>query len=266
VPRLPTGYSIRLARIISVSKTFVTCEYSDRQGERTVHCPIPHPYAGRGGGIFVGPEKDVRVMIANATSEQPFIVGTIPDRSFYFSQEGVPDAPLFSTEYPEEIERGEICLRGPTGSRIDFISDGNIAIDAGIGNDSADIELSNSTSTLFIRTNNICQFTEAGRKIESVIRRDKNEEEDQDDTDSIDFLSSEVYDSILSGIGRSPADEVQLRTSKPSRFVVRNPAFVEKRDITYEYAKQLLLVQLLMKVLKIYRQTELHGKIVEQIF
>ena len=235
MPRLPTGYAIRLAIIRSVHRTFVECEYTDRQGERTIQCPIPHPYAGRGGGIFVGFEKDVRVLVAMAPSEQPYIIGIVPDRSLYFQQDGVPNAPLFGTEYPE-VERGEIRFSGPTGSRIDLLSDGNIAIDAGIGNDAADIELSNITGSLFIRTNNICQFTEAGRHIESVIRRDLNEEEDQDDTDTFDFLTGEVYDSILSDIGRSPIDEVQLRTSQISRSVVRNPALVEKRDITYEYA------------------------------
>jgi len=235
VSDLPLGYSLRLAIVRKVYRTKVECEYTDRQGERTFSCPIPHPYAGKSGGLFIGIERDVRVLIGMASQEMPYIVGIIPDHELYFSQDGVLDTPIFLTEYPK-MRAGEVEIRGPTGSKVGCFQDGSVVLDAGIGDDEADIELSPFSNSMFVRTNNICKFTEAGREIEGVIRRDKNEEEDPVDTSTFNFLSGKTYDTILEDIGRSPEDEVQLRTAIVVKSVIRNPALVERRNITYEYA------------------------------
>ncbi len=137
--------------------------------------------------------------------------------------------------YPS-IAAGEIILQGPTGSDIGLLESGNISIDAGTGELEADFELSTYSRALYLRTDNTYRFTEAGRTIEGVIKRDENDSEDLSDTQTINFLSGESYDSLLTDIGRSPSDEVYARTSQISKHTTRNPSLVEKRDITYEYA------------------------------
>lgn len=230
---LPIGYSIRLAVVRSVHATSVTCIYMDKLGEQSVDCPVPQPFAGVGTGIFAGIQPDTRVLIAQAPHEQSYIVAVVPDRGLYFGD--LPNRPFSTPSYPE-LEMGEICVQGPKGSYIQFFKDGSLALDAGLGDKTSDIELSRVAHALFVRTDNIYNFSEAGREIEGVVFRDKNEEEKLEDTKALDFLSGENYRTLLSTIGRSPGEETSLRTSKISKDSVRNPALVEKRSITYEYA------------------------------
>lgn len=234
--RLPVGYVVRLAIVKKVYKTQVECVYTDREGEHTQKCTVPHPHAGpNGGGIFVGIEKNTRVLIATAPNEVAYIVGIIPDRSYYFSQEGLKDSLVTTSSYPE-VAPGQICIKGGLGSRTDWFKNGNIAFEAGTGELEADFELSKATKGIFTRTNNIYKFTEASREIEGVIRRDKTSEEDPNDTRILNFLSGESYDALLSDIGRVTNKETSFRTSKISKHTIRNPALAEKRSIVYEYA------------------------------
>ena len=163
--KLPIGYVIRLAVIRKVYKTYVECAYLDSATEHTFPCPIPQPYAGRGMGVFVGVEKDTIVLVAMAPGEKPYIVATVPDKNFYFDLGGVSNAPLNATEYPA-LDSGEVCVQGYVGSRLYLNSDGNVILDAGTGGYSADWELSTKINGLFVRTQNVYSFTEAGRKIE----------------------------------------------------------------------------------------------------
>ena len=233
---LPIGYAVRLAIIKKVFKTQVECAYTDREGEHEIRCVLPHPYAGaNGGGIFVGFEKNTRVLIAMAPQEQPYIVGIIPDRSYYFPQGGVKDSLSTSSSYPK-VASGEICIKGRFGSRTDWLRNGNITFEAGTGELEADFELSKATKGIFTRTNNIFKFTEASREVEGIIRRDKNGAEDPNDTSTINFLSGESYDAILSDVGMVPDQETAFRTSEISKLTLRKPSLIEKRSIVYEYA------------------------------
>jgi len=233
--RIPGGYSVRLGVVVKVYNTQVEVQYTDRQFERNVRCPIPHPHAGVGSGIFMGVEKGTRVLISHGPQEIPYIVAVLPERSYYFDQSGVENSSTDLTSYPSVVS-GEICLKGPESSTLFMTRDGNIALDGGAGDLGADLELSNFSQALYTRTNNFYKFTEAGREIEGVVRRDVGDTEDPNDTSTLNFLSGEEYDGILVGIGRSTADEVSLRSSTISKLTIRNPALVEKKNITYEFA------------------------------
>lgn len=233
--RIPGGYSVRLAIVVKVYKTQVECRYTDREGEHNVRCAIPHPYAGVGGGIFVGIHKGARVLISHAPQEQAYIVAVVPERSYYFDQSGVLDSSVSLTPYPQLAE-GEIYLKGPLNSALDIDKNGNISCEVGAGDVGTDLELSRYSQALFIRTNNVYKFTEAGREINGIIKRDKSSYEDPNDEVTVDFLSGETYDRILTNIGRSPKDEISLRSSIISKLTIRNPSLVEKRNITYEFA------------------------------
>ena len=233
--RLPIGYTLRIAIIRKVGRTYVDCEFYDRFGEKPVRCPIPHPYAGRGGGFLAGIEPDSIVLLANSSQEKWYVVGFIPDVAFYNDVEGRADINFDESDYPD-LNPGEIVVKGKRGQKIELLDDGRLTLDAGIGQESADIELSKFSQGMFLRVNNLYKFTEAGRSIEGVIRRDLNLKEKQEDAQTSDFLTSSSYDAFLSDIGRSPTHEVHYRTTTLSKSIIRNPALIEKKDLIYEYA------------------------------
>jgi hypothetical protein len=230
---LPLGRSLRLAVVTNVGPDYLECVFYDKIGEKSFRCPIAHPYAGRGGGVLVGFERDTMVIVANTVNERWFVVGTIPDSDFY-DITGTPNIRVGESSYPKLAE-GEISVKGNKGQRINLLENGNIAMDAGIGTKSYDLELSRYAQSMFVRADNVCSFTEAGRTIEGIIKRDLNKTEDEE-TGVTDFLTGESYEALLTKIGRSPTDLVQNRTTKMYKNLIRNPALIEKRDLVYEYA------------------------------
>ena len=233
----PVGFTIRLGIISNVGDNFVDVDFFDSIGEHPIRSPINHPYAGRGGGIFAMPEKGTIVAMAYGPQESWYVVSYIPDINYYFDQEGASSgAKFYETPYPS-MEEGEICVKSNSGARVDLLSDGNITIDSTVGTGLSDIELSRSADTLFVRPNNSYKFSEAGRSIEGVVKRDLSLVENTDITSTMNLLSGDTYDDLLTSIGRSPGSEVHNITTTVSRPVVRNPALVEKRSLVYEYAE-----------------------------
>jgi len=235
MPNIPINYSVRLAIVKSVDNTYIDFQFIDQLDDQTFRSPIPHPYAGRGGGIFVGIERDTIILVSSGPSEKWYCVAVIPDHNFYFDLDGASNIGYDETTYPELLE-GEIAIKGNQAQYLDMRKNGNIRLDAGLGSASSDIELSNATGVLFHRINQHYSFTEAGRSIDGIIRRDMREEEDKSYADTTNFLDSEDYDFILSDIGRFPSSEVQNRTTTLVLRTLRNPALVEKRSLVYEYA------------------------------
>lgn len=233
---IPLQHWVRIARVIDVGYNYVQCDFIDRFGEKSFDCPVPHPYAGsHGGGIFVGVQKDTIVLVSKGPSEQWYIVCTVPDINFFAEDlGGIPNMRLGDSPYPN-LRGGEISIKGNKNQRIDFLVDGNIGLDAMIGSGAYDIELSRSAQAIFFRTNNVCKFTEAGRSIEGILKRDIGE--DYKDSGISDFLSSEQYDRILTAIGRSPNSNVSNITTTNYNSILRNPSFVEKRNIIYEFGE-----------------------------
>jgi len=229
------GHPIRVGIIKDVGRTYIDFEFLDRLDDQTFRVPMPQPYAGRGGGIFAGIEKDTLILVANGPGEKWYCVSVIPDHNFYFDLDGGADIRTHETSYPT-LKEGEICIKSNQGASIDMLESGNISLDAGIGLSVGDIELSRFSSALFTRVDNKYTFSEAGRQIQGIIKRDMNTFERSVDTDTLNFLDSETYDRLLSNIGRTPSEEVQNRTTKMLRQTLRNPALVEKREIIYEYA------------------------------
>lgn len=234
---LPIGSSIRLGIIRSCADTFVEVGFFDRFGSNTVRCPIPQPYAGRGGGVLVGPEVDTMVILASGPMEKWFIVGSVPDTSFYTdidSGGGGSGIRYNESAYPK-MRSGEVCLKGNTGNRIDLLKSNNIGIDAGIGSKSYDIELSNLSQALYLRADNEYKFGESGFSIEGIVKRDLSQTEVRSQIGSVDMMTGESYERLLTEIGRSPSDEAEIRTTTLAKNTIRNPALIEKRNITYEY-------------------------------
>lgn len=230
------GYQVRVGIIKNVGRTYVDFEFLDRIDQQTFRAPLPQPYAGRGGGILAGIEKDTLVLVASGPSEKWYCIGIIPDHNFYFGMDGsTVDIKTHETPYPT-LKEGEISLKSNQGAQIDLLNTGNIALDVGAGLSLDDLELSRLSRALFTRVDNVYSFTEASRLIEGVIKRDMNLAERATDSKTLNYLDSERYERLLSIIGRSNTDEVQNRTTNLIKSVLRNPALVEKRELIYEYA------------------------------
>jgi hypothetical protein len=245
---------VRLAIVKSVGDTYIDFQLIDQLSDQTFRAPIPHPYAGRGGGIFVGIERDSVILVANGIGEKWYCVATIPDPNFYSDLDGAANIKYDETTYPKLFE-GEVAIKGNKGQYLDLRNNGNIRLDAGIGSSSSDIELSYATGTLFKRINQNYSFTEAGRHIEGIIRRDKRDEESEAYAKSTNFLDGEAYDFVLSDIGRFPQNEVQNRTTTLIRRTLRNPALIEKRNLTYEYGNS-FNVQSFEDEVKAFKETD----------
>jgi len=233
--KLPPA-NLRLALVRKVTKTFVECDYLGHLGELSFQCPISHPYTSNGGGVLVGLQPGTVVLVGTGPSEQKFILAYVSLRKDFFDQEELIDSPFYSTPLPE-LGEGEVLIKSPVSNAyINLLPEGNLMVDADISNSEADVELSPISKTLYLRANNKYNFTEAGRSIEGIVKRDLHKKENSTDTGTINFLIGDVYDDLLSQIGRSPTDEVQNRTTTVVREFVRNPALVEKRQVVYEYA------------------------------
>ena len=103
---LPLGYGVRLAKVDSVQTGYVVCSFTDQIGEDPVRCPIPHPHAGRGGGIFVGIEQDTQVLLSKGSNNIYFIVAILPN-SEYLGDVGGGNIKYYETSYPE-LKGGEV--------------------------------------------------------------------------------------------------------------------------------------------------------------
>lgn len=234
--RFPVGYNIRLGIITEVGDNFLEVEFYDRVGENPVRCPKPHPYAGRGGGILVGYEPGTLCILSNGPQERYYVVQILPDINYYFNQEGAEGSTFEESSYPS-LEPGEIILKSNVGSRVDLLSSGNIAIDADTGFGSTDFEFSRFAQGIFTRTNNLYRFSEAGRSFEGIVRRNLELEENTIELSSLDLLTGELYEGFLTPIGRSPDNDIANRSTRiAGKPQVRNPPFIEKRNIVYEYA------------------------------
>jgi hypothetical protein len=229
---IPTSYSIRLAIVKNVGRTYIDFEFLDRIDAQTFRAPIPHPYAGRGGGVFAGVERDTIIVVASGPGEKWYCVGVIPDHNFYFDLDGAPGIKNEETSYPA-IKEGEIIIKSSKGPQIGLLANESINLNAGAGLASGDLEISGKTKSMFGRTYNKYDFGEYGRSIYGVIRRDTGV---SDSSALSNFLDSPLYDEILSYIGRFSKNEVQSRSARVVKQTIRNPALVEKREIVYEYA------------------------------
>lgn len=232
----PLSYSVRVGIIKNVGRTYIDFQFLDRLDDQTFRAPIPHPYAGRGGGFLTGIEKDTLVLVTNGPEEKWYCVAVMPDHNFYFDLSGAVDIKEYETPYPA-LKEGELVIKSNQGSKIELLNDGHIYIDAGIGLSTADFELSKESNALYLRVDNKYSFTEYGREVNGIIKRDLGSAERTIDTETLNFLDSDTYNRLLSTIGRFPQNDVQYRTTKLIKQAIRNPPLIEKREVVYEYAK-----------------------------
>ena len=93
----PIGYPIRVGIIKNVSRTSIEFEFLDRLDDQTFSAPSPQPYAGRGGGILAGIEKDSIILVANGPGEKWYCLAVVPDGHSFQKHSGA-DRPGYSID------------------------------------------------------------------------------------------------------------------------------------------------------------------------
>ena len=232
---MTSGVGVRLAIVKTVGRTFIDFQFLDALNGQVFRAPIPHPYAGRGGGIFVGIERDALILVTNGPGEKWYCIAVVPDHNFYFGLDGAADIRVHESPYPK-LKEGEVVLKSNQGSRVDLLDNGNVRLNAGAGDSLSDFELSRVSNAMFTRVDSQYSFTNASRLISGAIKRDMMSKESAADTNTMNFLDSERYERLLQEIGRYPKNETHLRTTKMIKDTFRNPSLAEKREIIYEYA------------------------------
>jgi len=235
MPAVNFNVMVRTGVVRNVGRTFIDFEFIDKIDNQTYRTTLPHPHAGRGGGVLVGIEQDSLILVSKGPGEKWYCLGTIPDHNFFFDLDGSTDLRFDETPYPA-CKPGEVAIKGNAGNSMFVLANGNIRMDSGAGSSFGDFELSRNCQALFTRVDQRYSFSEAGRCTEGLIRRDLNTTESSNDTATRNFLDAESYDDLLKVVGRFPSNIVDNRTTTLIRRTLRNPALVEKRGVVYEYA------------------------------
>ncbi len=161
------------------------------------------------GGLFIGsiPEPGTTVVIGEGEGEWYFVSFLIKNINAY-----------------PELKYGQLLLQSSTSTKIILDKSGYI----NIGSFANKIHINTSRNLLIDNFNDKLSFTQASRNIDGVIKRDKNP---NTNISSLSRLDDVDYDKFLKPIGLDP----KLPTNLDIRGSNKNPAFVEKRELVYEF-------------------------------
>jgi len=161
------------------------------------------------GGLFIGtiPEPGTTVVVGQGEGEWYFV-------SFL----------LKNTAAQPTLKIGEILLQSNANTKITLDKSNSINIGSFLNK----IYINTSRNIIIDNFNDKLSFTHASREINGVIRRDKNPNKNIASTSRLDDSD---YDKFLKPIGLDP----QLPTNSDIKGSSKNPAFVEKRELVYEF-------------------------------
>lgn len=176
---------------------------------QSINVPAPHSLFYN-NGLFVGtrPVPGTPVVVGQGSSGQYYFVS--------FLAENLPAVP--------ELVAGELLLRASDESKVSINLNGNI----NIGGSNNKIHINTKSNLITTNFYNENHFTQAGRRIDGLIKRDLrlNTNFDQESK-----LENDNYDSKFYVIGLDP-------TVSPNPVITgsgKNPPFVEQRELIYEF-------------------------------
>jgi hypothetical protein len=227
-----------IIEVANSSTGYATVHFNDSNSDDTKIIQYPHPYAGPNGeGIFVGIPPKTEVMLGMKTGEYYVPVCVVPRRN-NFGIDSSNGQKYECVKYPN-LASGEIAIQGMFGSILKFDVDG-------------DIRLQNSFKEGFVISNNsessrcLMHFSlpteyriaEDGIFVNGFIRRDLRL-----NSNLIDSLNS-CSDTSLEEVGWDPSKPTSILSNETASSAnqnqttqIRNPAFVENRQIIYEFGR-----------------------------
>jgi hypothetical protein len=161
-------------------------------------------------GLFIGgiPEPGTTVVVGQGEGEWYFVSFLMKDTS------RLPD-----------LKSGEILLQASSNTSIKINRDSTINIGSYLNK----IYINTDRNIIIDNFNNKLSFTEASREITGIVLRDKSPNENISKESRLDNPN---YDKYLKPIGLDP----KFPVNSVDRGSIKNPAFVEKRELIYEFA------------------------------
>lgn len=245
-------YSSPVARRAIVTKVnyddgVIHTRWLDEEGSGPI-VPIPHPLANRGGsGVYVGIKVGSQIILSMGAYKSYYPVAVLPTMSYYDSDiSSIQEADYDDIGFPK-IKTGEVVLQGSTGSQIrlnnsdnseevSITNEFNEGIKLGGGSDSFRCSIYNLSPTNYI-------IAPYGIEASGIIRRDVKIEDSEESF--VDFLNGLDSEQSLEEIGWDPSKQVSYLSGglgestkgQTGGTIYRNPAFVEKRNIIYEFGR-----------------------------
>src|SRR4030067_3136202 len=185
--------------------------------------PIPAAWSGPNGEFIGGhPEVGASVVVSQGDRGQWFIINYVNSNDVFDGSFVSSNNTLMSALRP-----GRALIQTSNGNRI--LADPQIGMQLG---NAREVVYIDPASGIF--SHNIdaeMAFTEAGRKINQIIKRDLSDNINRSSFGST--LNSQSYDAQLRPICLDPLTAISPGTI---RTFVRNPPFVESREVIYEFA------------------------------
>lgn len=229
---------LRLAAIESVDYKQQTCSIRmmDRLENRTYTVPIPHGCVSTDSGVVFHPEKNTTVLVGMGHREKPFIVSTLPNASYtqdLTSSTFTNNIPSEFSGYPD-LNQGEVALFGKKNTVLKLTDDGSIREEFGTSK-----YLLDHQDRILISTKDMSEVNESGYLFHGTIKRDLRKQSSSYEKKE-EKLTSLDFERYLSEIARDPELSAVKVTSSlhTSQENLRNPPLIEKKEITYEYARQ----------------------------
>lgn len=206
--------------------------------------PVPHPFSGRGEGIFVGLRQGSLVMLIRASYGRYVPVAVVPMRGLFASDlSDIPEMYFDDVGVPM-IDDGEIVVQGPTGARFRLDAGGSLGLynnsDEGwrIGGDPDDAH-----RCAIMRFPPVAYtVSQAGFEACGIVRRDIRPNDESLDAAIFDPLLDLGAEQLLEEVGRDPTHDVTHGTRRSSTgdqtaaaATFRNPPFIERRGVLYEF-------------------------------
>lgn len=190
-------------------------------------------------GIYSYPKKNTKVLISYGYRERPYIVSFLTTAALagdFSSSANTKNVSTTDVQYPV-LAAGEVVIQGLKNSQLFFEKSGHVSLFFG---DSYIKFGSNDIYTEKVSDHYVS--TEAGRWSSGIIKRDLRKVVGQTNY-TLDKISSLKYEDALSEIGKNPLYRTSVVTNNlgASNEIMRNPALVEEKHITYEFANSYMV-------------------------
>jgi hypothetical protein len=239
------GLQARLAVVTSVDHANGVAQTRWMDDDETgPSIPVPHPFSGRGEGIYVGLRQGSLVALVRASYGRYIPVAVVPMRGLFASDlSDIPEMAFDDIGVPL-VDDGEVVVQGPTGAVFRLNADGSVALRNGLGEGWMVGGDQDEAHRCAIERPTAVKYTvsQAGLDACGLVRRDVRPNEDSLDASIFDPMFDLEAEQLLEEVGRDPTKDVTHGTRKASGGsntaaapAFRNPPFVERRNTLYEF-------------------------------
>lgn len=237
---------LRLAVVdkVDYASGVVYTKWMDQAGEDGPIVAIPHPFPGqKGEGVFTGIRKGNTIALAMLSNERYIPVSIVAMPGSYDDLLSVAEASFDDVGFPY-LNPGDIVIQGATGGQLRYNYDGDILINNSFGEGIIYGGDSDESVRCSIETPSPLSYmvSHSGISAVGLIRRDMRVDEGEN---YADYLLDLDVEKTLEEVGWDVTKRVAYVTRTPTTKGTdasndkhfKNPAFVENRQLLYEFGK-----------------------------